>query len=69
MRELSKTTKKRTLNSLRVAAMCTRLRNGETRIDVALDVGRRFNITKEDLEQVLSMSVQEVLEFEMGGDV
>ena len=63
--ELSKTTKKHTLNSLRIAAMCTQLRDGETRIDVALDVGHHFDVTKGDLELVLSMSVQEALEFQI----
>lgn len=66
MSELSKTDKKRqTLNSLRIAAMCTSLRDGETRIDVALDLGRRFDVAREDLESVLSMSVQEALEFQI----
>lgn len=65
MSEMSKTDKKHALDSLRMATMCIRLRNNETRIDVALDFGRRFEVTLENLEEVLSMSVKDALEFKI----
>jgi len=64
---LTRRIKEKSLYSL-IYASQDELFNNETRIDVALDYARPFNVTKSDLESVLSMTVQDVLDFDKADD-